>query len=119
MRVLTVYANPNPRSFCHAILEQFTKGLKDAGHESEVIDLYGIRFNPVLGTKDAPNWVNESLPMEVLENMNLKQQALDSATNPLQRYLIRMMLHNKSTKDILNIAWTQVQGHHRTAGESE
>ena len=32
MRVLTVYAHPNPKSFCHAILQQFTKGLKDVGH---------------------------------------------------------------------------------------
>lgn len=31
MRVLTVYAHPNPKSFCHAILEQFTKGLAEAG----------------------------------------------------------------------------------------
>jgi putative NADPH-quinone reductase len=25
MKVLTVYAHPNPASFCHAALEQFTK----------------------------------------------------------------------------------------------
>jgi NAD(P)H dehydrogenase (quinone) len=105
MRVLTIYANPNPRSFCHAILEQFTKGLRDAGHESEVIDLYAIRFNPVLGTRDAPSWINESLPMEVLESMNLKQQALESATNPFQRLAVKMMLRNKSTKDIVKMAW--------------
>jgi NAD(P)H-dependent FMN reductase len=43
MRVLTVYAHPNPKSFCHAILEQFTKGLAEAGHTSEVVDLYAIR----------------------------------------------------------------------------
>ena len=105
MRVLTVYANPNPRSFCHAILEQFTRGLKDAGHESEVIDLYAIRFDPVLKPKDAPNWINESLPMEVLEGMNLKQQALESATNPFQRLAVKMMLRNKTTKDIVKMAW--------------
>ena len=32
MRVLTVYAHPSPKSFCHAILQQFTIGLEDAGH---------------------------------------------------------------------------------------
>ena len=46
MRVLTVYAHPNPRSFCHALIEQFTRGLEDAGHESEVVDLYAIKFDP-------------------------------------------------------------------------
>ena len=105
MNVLTVYANPNPKSFCHAILEQFDRGLRDAGHQNEIVDLYAIKFNPVLGTKDAPSWVNEGLPMEVLENMNLKKQALDSAANPIQRLVVNMMLHNKSTKDILRIAW--------------
>ena len=28
MKVLTVYAHPNPKSFCHAILQQFIKGLR-------------------------------------------------------------------------------------------
>ena len=35
MRVLTVYAHPNPKSFCHAVLDRFTAGLADAGHTSE------------------------------------------------------------------------------------
>ena len=105
MRVLTIYANPNPRSFCHAILEQFTRGLKDAGHESEIIDLYAIRFDPVLKPRDAPNWINESLPMEVLEGMSLKQQAIESAANPFQRLTVKLMLRNKTTKDIVKMAW--------------
>ena len=105
MKVLTVYANPNPKSFCHAILEQFTQGLRDAGHESEVVDLYAIKFDPVLKTRDAPNWVNESLPMEALEGMDLKRQAIESAANPPQRLAARVMLRNKSTRDILEMAW--------------
>jgi NAD(P)H dehydrogenase (quinone) len=32
MKALTIYANLNPKSFCNAVMEQFTKGLKDAGH---------------------------------------------------------------------------------------
>ena len=43
MNILTIYANPNPRSFCHAILEHFTEGLNDAGHTNEVVDLYAMR----------------------------------------------------------------------------
>jgi NAD(P)H dehydrogenase (quinone) len=52
MRVLPVYAHPNPKSFCHAILQQFTKGLEDAGHISELVDLYAIRFDPVFRLAD-------------------------------------------------------------------
>jgi hypothetical protein len=32
-----------------------TKGLTDAGHSNEVIDLYAIGFDPVLRAQDAPN----------------------------------------------------------------
>jgi hypothetical protein len=45
MRVLTMCAHPNPKSFCHAALEQFTKGLEEMGHASEVVDLHAIRFD--------------------------------------------------------------------------
>lgn len=46
MHVLTVYAHPNPKSFCHAVLDQFVAGLRDAGHTNEVVDLYAIGFDP-------------------------------------------------------------------------
>jgi len=52
MKVLIVYAHPNPQSFNHAILESFTKGLTEAKHTYEVIDLYAIKFNPVLSIED-------------------------------------------------------------------
>jgi NAD(P)H dehydrogenase (quinone) len=46
MNILTVYAHSNLKSFCHAILQQFTKGLEDAGHTSDMVNLYAIRFDP-------------------------------------------------------------------------
>lgn len=59
MRVLTVYAHPTPNSFCRAVLEQFTTGLKDAGHTSEVIDLYSVRFDPFFGMRDFVQFIDE------------------------------------------------------------
>lgn len=97
MRVLTVYAHPSPKSFCHAILEQFTQGLKDAGHTSEVVDLYGIRFDPVFRTQDFASYVHESMPLEILEQMNLKQRVLDAAGGPVQRFIASRWLRNKDT----------------------
>ena len=32
MHVLTIYAHPNPKPFCHAVLDHFTAGLREAGH---------------------------------------------------------------------------------------
>lgn len=52
MKVLVVYAHPNPQSFNHAILKSFTGGLSEAGHTYEVVDLYAINFNPCLSVED-------------------------------------------------------------------
>jgi NAD(P)H dehydrogenase (quinone) len=48
MRVLIVYAHPNPKSLAHAALEQVKKGFLDAGHSVNTLDLYAEKFNPVL-----------------------------------------------------------------------
>jgi NAD(P)H dehydrogenase (quinone) len=106
MRVLTVYAHPNPKSFCHAILQQFTKGLKDAGHISDVVDLYAIRFDPVFRTQDFASYVHESMPLDVLEKMNLKQRVLDSAGGPIQRFIASRWLRNKDSLAIARLSTT-------------
>jgi NAD(P)H dehydrogenase (quinone) len=100
MRVLTVYAHPNPKSFCHAILEQFTKGLTDAGHTSEIVDLYAIKFDPVFRMEDFASYVHESMPLDLLEEMNLKQRVLDAAGGPVQRIVAAAWLRNKDPKTI-------------------
>lgn len=95
MKVLTVYAHPNPASFCHAVLEQFTKGLADAGHDGEVVDLYAIRFDPVFRLEDFASYVHESMPPEILERMNLKKRILDAAGGPVRRWIARQWLRGK------------------------
>lgn len=95
MKVLTVYAHPNPKSFCHAILQRFTKGLEDAGHSSEVVDLYAIRFDPVFRTRDFASYVHECMPADILEQMNLKERVLDSAGGPVQRFIASRWLRDK------------------------
>jgi len=95
MRVLTVYAHPNPKSFCHAILRQFTRGLEESGHTSEVVDLYTTRFDPVFRMEDFASYVHESMPLEILEQMNLKQRVLDSAGGPIRRFIASLWLRDK------------------------
>jgi len=48
MRVLYVYCHPLPESFHAAIRDQALAGLKAAGHEIDLLDLYAERFDPVL-----------------------------------------------------------------------
>ena len=107
MKVLTVIANPNPKSFCHAVLGQFTKGLEQAGHTSEVVDLYAIHFNPVFRTQDFASYVHESMPLEILDSMNLKQRVLDSAGGPLQRLIAVLWLRGKDSPAVARFIHAQ------------
>jgi NAD(P)H dehydrogenase (quinone) len=63
MRVLIVYAHPNPESFNHAIL---TKGLAQGGHSADVVGLYGIGFDPNVGLEDFVQFSGGRLPAEVV-----------------------------------------------------
>jgi NAD(P)H dehydrogenase (quinone) len=102
MKVLTVYAHPNPKSFCHAVLEQFTKGLNDAGHTNEVVDLYAIKFNPVLQMKDFANWLPDENAPDVVERV-VKEQILTPNTSWWNRLVAWFMFRNKSNIEIINI----------------
>ncbi len=101
MKVLVIYAHPNPRSFCHAVLEQFTRGLKDAGHNSEVIDLYAIKFDPVLKMKDYANWLPDQNAPDVVEKV-VKEQVFTRSTNWWKRIIAWWMFRNKSPMEIIN-----------------
>lgn len=52
MKVLIIFTHPNTNSFNHALLERISLGLKLAGHEVKVKDLYQENFNPVLSSDD-------------------------------------------------------------------
>ena len=67
MKVLIIYAHPNPLSFTHAILDHFVRGLKEAGHQYEIVDLYKIKFNPVFQDMDSAFFVDEDLPEDLFQ----------------------------------------------------
>jgi NAD(P)H dehydrogenase (quinone) len=66
MKVLTVYAHPNPDSFNHAILEEFTRGLNEAGHTADVVDLYGIDFDPCVRLDDLVQFTGGQMSPEIV-----------------------------------------------------
>jgi NAD(P)H dehydrogenase (quinone) len=88
MKVLTIYAHHDPHSFCHALLERFDAGLREAGHVHEIVDLHAIGFDPVLRAHDGPNWIDDSVPDDVLAHMRLPQSLIERARGPLQRLLV-------------------------------
>ncbi|MBP1768260.1 MAG: dehydrogenase (quinone), partial [Candidatus Aminicenantes bacterium] len=82
MNIMTVIAHPNPKSFCHAILRQFDAGLKEAGHTNDIIDLYALDFDPVFRTKDFASYIDESMPLDMLEQMDLMKSIMDFCGGP-------------------------------------
>lgn len=101
MRILTIYAHPRPSSFCHAVLESFCAGLKDAGHSNEIVDLYAIDFDPVLRDRDAPNWIDESIPDDVLAHANIEKSMTEAARNPLRRWLVERWIGGRDARGII------------------
>jgi len=100
MKILIVFAHPNSKSFCHAILKQFTRGLEEAGHTYEVVDLYAIHFDPVFRTNDFASYVHESMPKEILDDMNLRQYVLNAAGGPVRRFFASLFLKGKDSKAV-------------------
>ncbi len=101
MRVLTIYAHHNPGSFCHALLERFCEGLKDAGHTNEVVDLYASGFDPCFRAHDGPNWVDDSVPDDVLERWTVEKRMMEQAGGPLRRWLLKRWIGGRNARGII------------------
>ena len=102
MKVLTVYAHPDPNSFCHAVLQQFIKGLKEAGHTSEVVDLYAIGFNPVLTLRDFANWLPDENAPDAVEKV-VKERVFAGNAGLFQRLVVWSKFRNKSALEVLDM----------------
>jgi NAD(P)H dehydrogenase (quinone) len=101
MKVLTVFAHHDPHSLCRAILDRFVAGLADAGHTNEIIDLYAIDFDPVLRAHDRPNWIDDSVPDDVLANWKVEQSVMKSARGPLRRLLVKRWIGGRNAREIV------------------
>jgi NAD(P)H dehydrogenase (quinone) len=101
MRVLTVYAHPNPASFCHAVLDRFTEGLNAAGHTCEVVDLYAIKFNPVYGMDDYAFFAHDSVPL--FDERELREQMVVEAGGPIRRAVAKRWLRDKRLPELLEV----------------
>lgn len=101
--VLVVYAHPNPESFTHAVLDQIVRGLADAGHSYEVLDLYAMGFNPVFSLHDSTQFIHHTLPEGTLDRVTLERSLIDGAGNPLKRFMLKRWVKNKSLADIVTL----------------
>ncbi|MGI9353316.1 MAG: NAD(P)H-dependent oxidoreductase [Rhizobiaceae bacterium] len=67
MKVLIVYCHPVKGSFNRAILGAVEKGLAQAGHETQVADLYAENFQPAMTEEDFGQFDNQPMPAEILK----------------------------------------------------
>lgn len=76
MHVYVVFAHPSLRSFSQAVLERFTRGLREAGHSFEIGDLYRMGFQSEMD--EAQYWRETGpdpgapVPADVLEEQDRK-----------------------------------------------
>jgi NAD(P)H dehydrogenase (quinone) len=75
MNHLIVYSHPNPKSFCHAILETAVKTLQSKGHEVVVRDLYALGFDPVLKGSDFVGFQSGNISSDI----KAEQEKISSA----------------------------------------
>ena len=107
MKVLIVYAHPNPKSFTKAILDNFVKGIKEAGHQYEIIDLYKIKFNPVFQDMDFSFFVDDQIPQELLRQMKLREMITELAGGPIRRFIAKLVIRNKTDQEIIKLISSQ------------
>ena len=107
MKVLIIYAHPNPMSFTKAILNNFVNGLKDAGHEFEVVDLYKIKFNPSFQDMDFSFFVDKDMPKDLFQQMDMRKMIINLAGGPIRRFIAKLYITNKTDDDLIKLINSQ------------
>lgn len=107
MKVLIIFAHPNPLSFTKAILDNFVRGIKEAGHQYEIIDLYKTKFNPIFQNMDFAFFVDKDMPKDLFQQMNLRATVIDLAGGPIKRFIAKRYIKNKTDDELINLINSQ------------
>jgi NAD(P)H dehydrogenase (quinone) len=107
MKVLIIYAHPNPMSFTNAILNHFVKGLKETGHQYEIVDLYKIKFNPIFQDMDSAFFVDEDMPKDLFQKMDMRKMIIELAGGPVKRFVAKWYIKNKSDQELIKLINSQ------------
>lgn len=67
MRALVVYCHPRPQSFTAAVRDVALDGLRDAGAEVRLIDLYAEGFVPAMTSDEHARYEDETLNQQGIE----------------------------------------------------
>jgi len=94
-------------SFTKAILDNFVKGLKEAGHQYEIVDLYKTKFNPVFQDMDFAFFVDEDLPAEVFNQMDIRGMIIGLAGGPIKKLIAKRYIKNKTDRELIKLISSQ------------
>lgn len=77
MQVLVVHAHPEPQSFNHALAHAAVSALRDAGHDVDVIDLYGSGYQPAMSEAERRSYESDQPVIDpvVAEHARLVRRA--------------------------------------------
>lgn len=75
MKILIIYAHPKTEGYGPTILDETKKILKRKNMNYEVIDLYGIKYDPVLNEKEHSPFNKNNLSKETLHFQNMIKEA--------------------------------------------
>lgn len=107
MKVLIIFAHPNPLSFTKAVLDNFVRGIKEAGHHYEIIDLYKTKFNPIFQDMDFSFFVDPDMPKDLLQQMDLRKTIIELAGGPFRRFIAKRLIKNKSDEELITLISSQ------------
>ena len=107
MKVLIIYAHPNQMSFTHAILDNFVRGLSEAGHQYEIVDLYKIKFNPVFQDMDSAFFVDDDMPKDLFKQMDMRKMIIGLAGGSIKKFIAKLYIRNKTDEDLIKLINSQ------------
>jgi NAD(P)H dehydrogenase (quinone) len=107
MKVLIIFAHPNPLSFTKAVLDNFVRGIKEAGHQYEIIDLYKVKFNPIFQDKDFAFFVDPDIPEDIFKQMDLRATIMELAGGPVRRFVAKRLIKNKTDEELIALIHSQ------------
>lgn len=79
MKIFIVYCHPSRTSFTHEILQSFMRGLREAGHEIILSDLYEIDFRTDLTEAEYLRETHYRADLPVPDDVKAEQEKIEAA----------------------------------------
>lgn len=79
MKVFVIYCHPSNSSFTYQVYDNFVKGLKEAGHDVVISDLYKMNFKTDLSEEEYLKETYYKAEIPVAEDVGLEQEKTQSS----------------------------------------